>query len=151
MERCFLGTCHRQEEPGWVLDHGRFPGIEDRRAIGPSHLPFVGRVIVRTGKWLLLLVLSCCRRLGQLLNASGSGRGAKRCLVPIPLNLTRFSPLEFICVSSLTQKPVFDHCNSEVVTIKDKRLATEMLLMKKEFQEGLFLRWQPTYAMPRRS
>ena len=58
-----------------------------------------------------------------------------------------FSPRIHLCVS----KPVFDHCNSEVVTIKDKRLAIEMLLMKKEFQEGLFLRWQPTYAMPRRS
>ena len=58
-----------------------------------------------------------------------------------------FSPRIPLCVL-IDSKPVFDHCNSEVVTIKDKRLAIEMLLMKKEFQkEGLFLRWQPTYAM----
>ena len=34
-----------------------------------------------------------------------------------------FSPRIPLCVL-IDSKPVFDHCNSEVVTIKDKRLAS---------------------------
>ena len=58
-----------------------------------------------------------------------------------------YTPRVPLCLL-IDSKPVYDHCNSEVVTIRDKRLAIEMLLLKKEFQrDGLYLRWQPTYAM----
>ena len=50
-----------------------------------------------------------------------------------------------VCVDN---KPVFDHLNGQVLTIKDKRLAIEMLLVKKDVaQDNVIVRWLPTYQM----
>jgi hypothetical protein len=45
-------------------------------------------------------------------------------------------------------KPVFDHANSSVVAIKDKRMAIEMLLLKQDIQKhNISLRWMATQQM----
>ena len=50
-----------------------------------------------------------------------------------------------VCVDN---KPVYDHLNGQVLTIKDKRLAVEMLLVKKDVaQDNVIVRWLPTYQM----
>ena len=50
-----------------------------------------------------------------------------------------------VCLDS---KPVFDHVQGQAMTIKDKRLAIEMLLVKKDVnKENVSVRWVPTYQM----
>ena len=50
-----------------------------------------------------------------------------------------------ICLDS---KPVFDHLHGQALTVRDKRLAIEMLLVKKEIaRENVEIRWLPTYPM----
>ena len=50
-----------------------------------------------------------------------------------------------ICLDS---KPVFDHLHGQALTVRDKRLAIEMLLVKKEIaRENVEIRWLPTYQM----
>ncbi|CAE7563942.1 TY1B-PL [Symbiodinium natans] len=45
-------------------------------------------------------------------------------------------------------KPVFDHAKSSTVSIKDKRMAIEMLLLKKDISKyGISLRWMATSQM----
>lgn len=45
-------------------------------------------------------------------------------------------------------KPAFDHIRGQTMTIRDKRLAIEMLLMKRDVaREGVELRWLPTEHM----
>ena len=45
-------------------------------------------------------------------------------------------------------KPAFDHLNGQVMTIKDKRLAIEMLLVRQDVEsEGVQVRWTPTDRM----
>ena len=51
-------------------------------------------------------------------------------------------------VVAIDSKPVFDHVGSEVVSVKDKRVATEMLLVKNDVRtKGLSLKWIPTYQV----
>ena len=45
-------------------------------------------------------------------------------------------------------RPAYDHLNGQVMTIKDKRLAIEMLLVKQDVErEGVQVRWTPTDRM----
>ena len=48
----------------------------------------------------------------------------------------------------LDSKPVYDHLMGQMFTVKDKRLAIEMLISKKEVQrENITIKRMPTYAM----
>ena len=45
-------------------------------------------------------------------------------------------------------RPAYDHLNNQVMTIKDKRLAIEMLLVRQDVEsEGIEVRWVPTDRM----
>lgn len=45
-------------------------------------------------------------------------------------------------------KPVYDHAGSSTVSLKDKRMAIEMLLLKRDIQQyGIKLRWMATSQM----
>ena len=51
-------------------------------------------------------------------------------------------------VAAIDSEPVFDHVGSEVVSVKDKRVAIEMLLVKNDVRtKGMSLKWIPTYPM----
>ena len=50
-----------------------------------------------------------------------------------------------VCIDS---RPAYDHLNGQVMTIKDKRLAIEMLLVKQDVEkENVQVRWLPTDQM----
>ena len=54
----------------------------------------------------------------------------------------------FPVVVAVDSKPVYDHVHSQVVTIRDKRIAIEMLLVKQDVQKkNIVLKWIPTYQM----
>ena len=45
-------------------------------------------------------------------------------------------------------KPVYDHVKGQSMTIMDKRLAIEMLLVKKDVsRDNVAVKWVPTYQM----
>jgi hypothetical protein len=51
-------------------------------------------------------------------------------------------------VAAVDCKPVYDHANSDTVSIKDKRMAIEMLLLKSDIRENnISLRWMATQQM----
>ena len=48
----------------------------------------------------------------------------------------------------LDSKPVYDHIHGQLMTIRDKRLAIEMLLVKQDVaSDNVATRWMPTYQM----
>lgn len=51
-------------------------------------------------------------------------------------------------VLSIDSRPAYDHLHGQVMTIKDKRLAIEMLLMKQDIgSENVLVKWFPTDLM----
>ena len=51
-------------------------------------------------------------------------------------------------VLSIDSRPAFDHLHGQVMTIRDKRLAIEMLLMKQDIvKENVTVKWFPTDQM----
>ena len=49
---------------------------------------------------------------------------------------------------SVDSRPVFDHLNGQVMTIKDKRMAIELLLGKRDVgRDNVQVRWLPTNHM----
>ena len=49
---------------------------------------------------------------------------------------------------AIDSKPAFDHIRGQTMTIKDKRLAIEMLLVKRDVKkEGVEVKWLPTEYM----
>ena len=49
---------------------------------------------------------------------------------------------------SIDSRPAFDHLHGQVMTIRDKRLAIEMLLMKQDIvKENVTVKWLPTDQM----
>ena len=55
---------------------------------------------------------------------------------------------EIPIVVAVDSKPVFDHVHSQVVTIRDKRIAIEMLLVKQDVaSRNIQLKLVPTYQM----
>ena len=49
---------------------------------------------------------------------------------------------------AIDSKPAFDHLNGQVLSIKDKRLAIEMLLVRQDVErENVQVRWLPTDHM----
>ena len=46
---------------------------------------------------------------------------------------------------SVDSRPVFDHLNGQLMTIKDKRMAIEMLLVKRDvLKQNVNVKWLPT-------
>ena len=51
-------------------------------------------------------------------------------------------------VLSIDSRPAYDHLHGQVMTIKDKRLAIEMLLMKQDIgSENVLVKWLPADLM----
>ena len=49
---------------------------------------------------------------------------------------------------SIDSKPVYDHVKGQVMTLKDKRIAIEMLLVKRDIdKDNVMIRWLPTDHM----
>ena len=49
---------------------------------------------------------------------------------------------------SIDSKPVYDHVNGQMMTLKDKRIAIEMLLVKRDIdKDNVIIRWLPTDHM----
>jgi hypothetical protein len=56
--------------------------------------------------------------------------------------------LKIPIVAAVDCKPVYDHAKSDTVSIKDKRMAIEMLLLKSDIQKhNISLRWMATQQM----
>ena len=51
-------------------------------------------------------------------------------------------------VIAIDSKPTYDHLHGQVMTVKDKRIAIEMLLVKRDLEkDGVGIRWLPTDHM----
>lgn len=49
---------------------------------------------------------------------------------------------------AVDSRPVFDHLNGQLMTMKDKRLAIDLLLVKRDVsKDGINIRWLPTDHM----
>ena len=62
--------------------------------------------------------------------------------------VTENSRKQTAIVLSIDSRPAYDHLHGQVMTIKDKRLAIEMLLMKQDIgSENVLVKWFPTDLM----
>ena len=147
VERRFVGKRHRQDKSRSIRDRrcGKLAAkrdvvdmlaaalevLQQRRQTASTlgaELLALSRAMAGT-KWVCSLWAEAMR-LGYDLKSDGVWTGQ------IPITA---------CFDS---KPVYDHINGQVMMIKDKRLAIEMLLVKQDVHAAnISAKWVPTYQM----